>query len=391
MLPVLLGALAFAPPFWLLTPERLRRDVLALASLGGLAVVDVRLPIVLILFTALLLGAMRAIHADAGTRGRWIVGVGWLALLGLLLWNKLAAEVGGALWSQRGLVLLGVSYLVLKAAAALVESVRGRFRDVGFLDLLSWIVFLPIYPSGPIEELAHFRAQQPRLDRERVGRGLERILFGLLKALVLSHALDVWANPILGEPKAHAWGLVVLATYAFTLRFYLDFAGYSDIAIGLAAVFGYEIQENFDNPLIRRNLVQLWQHWHMTLTSWLRQYLFVPMSRAIMRWGGKRWDTVALVVAQLGTMTFCGVWHGAAWNFALWGLLQAVALVWVGIAARRLGRRLPRVWIRTWRSHPVAYGLSALLTFNTFSALNILVFADIGRALAIYQRLLGMG
>ena len=147
-----------------------------------------------------------------------------------------------------------------------------------------------------------------------------------------------------GNPEGtlnDAVGTLLLAVYAFTLRFYFDFAGYSDVAIGLSAVFGVEIQENFDRSLLRRNLVHLCQRCHMTLTRWLRLYLFIPVSRSIMRRAGPGWDTPAIVLAQLVTMTFCGLWHGLGWNFAVWGVLQALGLVWVGLFARRVGRILP--------------------------------------------------
>ena len=171
-------------------------------------------------------------------------------------------------------------------------------------------------------------------------------------------------------------------------RFFLDFSGYSDIAIGLAAVYGWEIQENFDRPLLRRNLVQLWQNWHMTLTRWLRVYLFVPVSRMVMRRGGERWDAAAIVIAQVVSMTFCGLWHGVSWNFALWGLLQAAGLVWVGLVAVQLGRLVPNGLRQWWRTSPVAFAMSVFLTFNAFSLSNVLVHSNLDRALQIGARVL---
>jgi alginate O-acetyltransferase complex protein AlgI len=378
-----------APFYWLLVPARYRREVLAVASLIGLGIYDVRLPMLLLGLNLFLFAAARVSAAGGARRSHAPAAIGLLALAALFVWNKLAGGEGGVLPSQGGLVLVGVSYLVLKAAAALIETARGSVREVGFRDLLAWSVFLPTYPSGPIEELDHFRAQQPSPDRARVLSGLERILFGLVKALILSHYLGAWASPILAAPEGHDWAARLLAMYAFTLRFYFDFAGYSDIAIGLSALFGYEIQENFDNPLIRRNLVQLWQRWHMTLTRWLRLYLFIPVSRSIMRRGGPRWDTTALVAAQVTTMTFCGLWHGLGWNFALWGLLQALGLVWVGVFARPAGRYLPSGLVAWWRRSPVAYALSTLLTFHAFALSNVLVFSDIPQALRYFASLTG--
>jgi D-alanyl-lipoteichoic acid acyltransferase DltB (MBOAT superfamily) len=292
--------------------------------------------------------------------------------------------------SQGGLAFLGVSYLVLKAAAALIDAARGSAAPRGFRAVLTWLVFLPTFPSGPIEQLAHFDAQSPGIDRARALAGLERILFGLVKALLCSHYLGEWTAPILASPESHSQAALLLASYGFTLRFYLDFAGYSDIAIGLAAIYGYQIQENFDNPLLRRNLVALWQHWHMTLTRWLRLYLFIPVSRAIMRRGGVRWDRPGIIAGQLTAMIFCGLWHGLGWNFAIWGLLQALGLVWVGVVAGEFGRYVPDPLLRWWRRHPVAYALSALVTFHVFAISNVLAAADLEHSLAFYRQLFGL-
>ncbi len=332
---------------------------------------------------------MRAASAARGRAALLPTVVGIALLTALFLWNKLSGGRLSVLPSQGGLALLGVSYLVLKAAAALVEANRGTLREVGFREVLAWIAFLPTYPSGPMETLEYFRGQWPAFDRARVLGGLERILFGLVKALLIAHYLGVWANPIVAAPQKHGSGILLLALYAWSLRFYFDFAGYSDVAIGLSAVFGYDISENFDRPLLRRNLVQLWQNWHITLTRWLRAYLFVPVSRRIMRRTGGGWgDRLAIVAGQVVAMTFCGLWHGVAWNFALWGFLQAVGLVWVGVVCRDLGRRLPTGLVGWWRRSKVAYALSTFATFNYFSLALIFVVTDVGSALHYLARLL---
>jgi len=389
MLIALLCALLAAPLYWAFVPVRWRREVVILASLLGLGIYDPRLLAALMALNLVLFGLVRAIAAGPHGRARALAACGVLLLVALFAWNKLVAGGSGVLPSQGGLVFLGLSYLVLKAAAAVLDALRGRHRHLRFRDLLAWTIFLPTYPSGPIEELAHFRDQTLRVNPARALGGLERILFGLVKALVFSHQMGQWAGPILSAPDAHGPLTLLAGAYAFTLRFYFDFAGYSDIAIGVAALFGYEISENFDNPLLRRNLVQLWQRWHMTLTAWLRRYLFVPLSRAIMRRGGPRWDQPALILAQIGTMVFCGLWHGLGWNFAVWGLLQALGLIWVGVVARGLGRHLPEVLVRWWRAHPLAHALSVLLNFNFFALSSVLVFADLEQGLRFLARLAG--
>jgi alginate O-acetyltransferase complex protein AlgI len=242
-----------------------------------------------------------------------------------------------------------------------------------------------------METYEHFRRQSPAFDRVRVLGGLERILFGLVKALVFAHYLGEWAAPIVAAPRQHGRLELAGALYAASLRFYFDFSGYSDIAIGLAAVFGYDVEENFDRPFLRRNLAQLWQHWHMTLTRWLRAYLFVPVSRRVMRLGGGRADRAAIALGQIVAMTFCGLWHGVSWNFALWGFSQALGLIWVGTLARDVGRILPPAFVDWWRKSRVAYALSAFLTFNFFSLTVVLAITDLAGAARYLGALLKIG
>jgi D-alanyl-lipoteichoic acid acyltransferase DltB (MBOAT superfamily) len=318
--------------------------------------------------------------------------LGFAILITLFAYNKLAArgQTIGVLATQGNLVFLGISYFVLKAAAILIETARGGLDRPSLLGLIRWMVFLPIFPSGPIEEFTHFDRQEPIVDTERILRGLERILFGCVRALLLAHYLGEWVNPIMTAPQQHSSVALLAAAYGFTLRFYLDFAGYSDIAIGLAAVYGYEIQENFDSPLVRRNLGALWQRWHMTLTGWIRTYLFTPLSRAIMRRGGRRWDTVAIAAGQLWAMLFCGLWHGLQWEFALWGFCHGLGLIWISLGARRCGRLMPESVLRWWRRSPIGYGVSWFLSVTTFSLINVLAVAEISATVSFFSHLLGV-
>jgi alginate O-acetyltransferase complex protein AlgI len=392
MLLGLVGALAVSPIYWLLVPRRARKDTLALASVVGLGLYDSWLPIVALSLVLLLFGASRLIAVSDRARNRRILLCGFTILVLLFAYNKLAdrGQMIGVLATQGSLVFLGISYFVLKAAAILIETARDARNHPGLLSLGRWMVFLPIFPSGPIEEFKHFDAQEPAVDHTRILRGLERILFGCVRALLLAHYLGEWVNPILTAPESHSPLVLLAAAYGFTLRFYFDFAGYSDIAIGLAAVYGYEIQENFDNPLMRRNLSGLWQHWHMTLTAWMRMYLFTPLSRAIMRRGGPQWDTWAIIAGQAWAMLFCGLWHGLQWEFALWGFCHALGLIWIGLGARRCGQLLPQPFVRWWRRSPVGHVASWFLTVTAFSLINIIAVADVSTTARFFTHLAGL-
>jgi alginate O-acetyltransferase complex protein AlgI len=373
-----------APGYWLLVPIRWRRAVFTILSLLALGLLDVRLPLVVAATAAGLWSAGRL------RRPRVAVVGGVAALIGLFVWNKGTGTGGGLtgpLSTQAHLALPGVSYLVLKAAAALVDVNRGAIRGPAFGDLLAWIAYAPTFPAGPIERFEHFRSQQPSWNARQVSDGLQRIAFGAVKSLVVAQQLALWAVPVLAAPDLHPRLVLFAALWAVGFRFYLDFAGYSDIAIGLACVFGVEIAENFDRPFLRRNLVLLWQHWHMTLTHWLRDYMFVPTSRTLLRRAPWLGDRASLAVAQIVTMTFCGLWHGLAWNFALWGFLQALGLVWVGLIARDAGRRLPASLVAWWRRSPYAAVASTVITVQYFVTTLVFVFADVPRGLALLRRI----
>jgi D-alanyl-lipoteichoic acid acyltransferase DltB (MBOAT superfamily) len=381
----LAGAIACAPLYWVLVPARWRRDVVAAGSLIALGLYDARV-FVFATVVAAGLALLAAVMQTADRRATGALAVAALAgLASFFVWNKLGGGSWRALGTQQGLVVLGGSYVVLKAAAAVIDAARGELPATGWRTLLAWIAFLPTYPAGPMAELGHFAHQAVLVDRARVLAGCERILFGLVKAVVAAHYLGQWADPVVAHPEAHGRLTLLVVPYALALRFYLDFAGYSDIAIGLAALYGFDIEENFDRPFGRRNLVQLWQHWHMTLTRWLRVYLFIPITRRLLRAGGSLDDRVGIVVGQLVTMTFCGLWHGLAWHFALWGLAQGIGLAWVAVLARPLGQRLPGGLVSWWRTSPVAAAGSALLTLTFFAATMLLVVGDVA-ATARYLR-----
>jgi D-alanyl-lipoteichoic acid acyltransferase DltB (MBOAT superfamily) len=358
---VLGGTLAFAPIHWLLVPAHLRRPVVAIASLVALVVIDVRAA-ALVLGTAVALAGAGRLQAIAAWR-RPVVAVGIAALVALFVANKGTADsaAGGAA------AIVGASYLVLKAIAALVEGARAE-RRASLPTLVEWLGFLPTYPAGPMADLHRFRRQEPVATPARVLGGLERILFGLVKALVLAALLGAWADPVLAAPDAHARVDVLLALYAQAGRFYLDFAGYSDVAIGLGRILGYDIEENFDRPFLRRNLIVLWQHWHMTLTRWLRDFVFIPVARRTLHATGSA--DASQLAGQCTSMLVCGLWHGLAWHWVVWGLVHAAGLVWVGSVARRLAPIVPAPVVHWWRRNRLANAASVGLT-ATFFALSM--------------------
>lgn len=384
MLLGFLALAALAPAYWLL-PAGWRPGASMAIGLTGLYWLDPRALVLVLGAATVAFGFATLGPRLALAPRRAILVLALLALAALFVWNKLGAGGHAVLPSQAGLAVLGLSYLVLKIAALLVEAARTPGFSATFTEVLHWLCFLPIYPSGPIEEFDHFRHQQPRVTRARVLGGCERLLFGYSKLLLGSHYLGQWTAPLLADPASASRLELWLGAYAVAARFYLDFSGYSDLAIGVAALYGYEIEENFDWPFLRRNLTQFWQHWHMTLTRFLRTYLFVPVSRLLLR--NRVPGPAAILAAQVVSMLFCGLWHGLGWGFVLWGLAQALGLAWVGLGAPRAARHLPPALVRWWRSSRAGYAASSFVTASFFAATAILVALDLRGALAYFAAL----
>jgi alginate O-acetyltransferase complex protein AlgI len=190
------------------------------------------------------------------------------------------------------------------------------------VHLLFFILFFPHLISGPIVRARDFLPQIRRHKRwswPRCQLGVEYFLLGVLKKVVVADQLALVADPVFAAPGAFATGANWLALVAFSLQVYCDISGYSDMALGLAHLLGYKLTRNFDTPYAATSIADYWRRNHISLSTWLRDYLFIPL-------GGSRggaWHTFRNLML---TMTLGGLWHGASWNFALWGALHGVLL-----------------------------------------------------------------
>ncbi len=270
-------------------------------------------------------------------RGRgWLV-AGLVFNLGLLGLFKYAVLFGAT-----GIFLpLGISFFTFQQVMYLVDVARGELGAVGFLDYACFIAFFPHLISGPIVRPGHilpqFVALRPWEDLwERLALGAEIFLLGLGKKLVLADGLARFAEPGFAAAARHdplslieAW----VALLAYGLQIYFDFSGYSDMAIGLARMFGIEFPVNFNSPYKARNISEFWRRWNITLSGFLRDYLYIPL-------GGNRHGEGRRIRNLMITMLLGGLWHGAAWRFVLWGGLHGGYLVLHGWV-ERLGWRVP--------------------------------------------------
>ena len=247
---------------------------------------------------------------------------------------------------------LAISFFTFQQIAYLADTAGGEVRERSFLDYALFVGFFPKQVAGPIVHHREMMGQVADLAvpcAMDVAAGGTLFVMGLFKKVVLADAVAGRAGALFdlaaaGVPLTfpEAW----TAALGFTFQVYFDFSGYSDMALGLSRCFGIVLPLNFHSPYKASDINEFWRRWHVTLTRWLRLFLFFPISRGIMRRGGPRWDTTAVVVAQLVTMALCGLWHGAGWSFVLWGGLHGVLLVlhdgWVALKKRLgLSGRLP--------------------------------------------------
>ena len=337
----------------------LRQLWIILASLGFYAYWDIRFVPLLVTLTM----ANWLIARWFGWSGRrWIPLLGVVLNLCVLALFKYADFLRGTVfgvassfgtnvdWQPWQLILpLGISFFVFQKISYLIDLRRGDRHIYGFLDFWMFVTFFPQLIAGPLVRHNEIIPQFQRDPRgpamwENLGRGLILFIIGLGKKIVIADTLAHLADPAFatiaqtGLTAADAW----IGSLAFTFQLYFDFSGYSDMAIGLALMFGLKLPINFDAPYQATSIRDFWRRWHVTLSRFLRDYLYFPL-------GGSRLGEVRQVANVTLTMLLGGLWHGANWNCVVWGGMQGLALG-VNHAWDKTGIRLPPLlgWAMTF-------------------------------------------
>lgn len=226
-------------------------------------------------------------------------------------------------WRLHIVLPVGISFYTFQTMSYTIDVYRGKMKATqSVLDFALFVAYFPPLVAGPIERAAHLLPQLSgarRVSWEQTIQGLWLILFGLFKKIAIANGVAGSVNAVYGSGGTATWVDVAVATVLFAVQIYCDFSGYSDIARGTSKLFGVELVHNFRTPYFSTNPSEFWQRWHISLSSWLRDYLYVPL-------GGNR-GTVARTYRNLMlTMLLGGLWHGAAWNFVLWGLFHGLIL-----------------------------------------------------------------
>ncbi|MGI8461857.1 MAG: MBOAT family O-acyltransferase [Solirubrobacterales bacterium] len=237
---------------------------------------------------------------------------------------------------------IGISFFVFQAITYVVDVKRRDAETASTIDVAIYLSFFPHLVAGPIVRASEFLPQltKPRdPSRVAVGAGLALVAIGLVKKVAIADTLArELVDPVFGVPEAYAAPDVILAAYGYAAQIYCDFSGYTDMAIGLALLMGFVFPQNFNSPYRATGFRDFWRRWHMTLSRFLRDYLYIPL-------GGNRKGRVRTYVNLMATMVLGGLWHGASWNFVLWGFFQGGGLSAEHAIDGRIGRRTP-AWLR---------------------------------------------
>lgn len=326
--------------------------------------------------------ALVVIGLGARTKARGAFFSGFIALiLAFLLIQKteffaewasrfLRISVGQGVDSAAGSDLrwFGYSYISFRLLSVAIEARKGRKFAGTPGQFLIYVCFPATLAAGPIDRYDRFYKElvndQRMLDEDWY-IALERITLGLFKKFILADMLSYVSLSAQNAPQFLSAGWAWLSLYAYAFQIYLDFAGYSDIAIGLGRILGFRIPENFNAPYLKRNIALFWNNWHMTLTGWIRNYCFNPLTRSLRKKKLPQW--LMILAGQLVTMILIGLWHGVTVNFLIWGVWNALALFVHQLYADRLGKRV-HSYLESRKIIRGAYAFFAtFLTFNVVS------------------------
>jgi alginate O-acetyltransferase complex protein AlgI len=327
----------FALAWIVRTPNEWRKIILLVASWIFYGAWDWRFVTLLIASGVLNWFTAREIHRTADPRRRRLLLTGGvvanLTILGVFkyygfFFDQVSEGLRLLGWARdlpviQVILPVGVSFFTFQGMSYLIDVSRGRLKPASLLNVTLLMSFFAHLIAGPIVRGADLIPQferGPQLSREAAALGVLMIIWGLFKKAVLASELATGlVDPVFFDPSAHSAIDLIAATYGYAVQIYADFSAYSDMAIGLAALLGYRFPRNFDQPYRSISLQEFWRRWHISLSSWLRDYLYIPL-------GGSRGGFWATCRNVMITMVLGGLWHGAAWKFVTWGALHGTVL-----------------------------------------------------------------
>lgn len=279
------------------------------------------------------------------------------------LWNVNAMV--GSNFSPLELILpVGISFYTFQSVSYIIDVYKGRVAPTRtWLEYAFFLSFFPALVAGPIVRADYFLPQIAGLrhaTRRETSLGLWLILLGVVKKAVIADYIAQYNDLIFNSPGNYSGFETLMGILGYTMQIYCDFSGYSDMAIGLAMIMGFKLAQNFNFPYKARNLSDFWRRWHISLSTWLRDYVYIPL-------GGNRHGTMRTYANNFATMVIGGLWHGAAWKFVFWGAMHGAGLAVHKACKPWLGRMADTWWVRT-----ISWGI----TFSFVAALWVFFRAD---------------
>lgn len=266
--------------------------------------------------------------------------------------ESFASLLGNDFTTLNIILPLGISFYTFSAISYIVDVKRGKITSKRLPEVALYLSFFPKLTSGPIQKSGDFFKQ---IEKNRTigwvsfAPGIQIFAFGLFKKIVLADRCSVFVNQVYDSPMAFGSLTVFMAAVAYSLQIYFDFSGYSDMSIGVARILGLKLPRNFNLPYLSHNVTELWKRWHITLSTWLQEYLYISL-------GGNRKGKVRTYINLILTMVLGGIWHGANWTYVIWGLLHGIALAihkaWMTIT--KSGNKKPSA---------ITSGISIIITF----------------------------
>lgn len=262
--------------------------------------------------------------------------LGYFKYANFFLWNWNQMVEGN--FQPLDIILpVGISFYTFQSISYVVDVYKGRILPTrNWFDYLFFLSFFPALVAGPIVRADYFLPQLEKNQRATSGMiwaGLWLIIIGIVKKAVVADYISQYNDLIFNDPQLYTGVQTLMGVLGYTMQIYCDFSGYSDMAIGLALMMGFRLGINFNSPYQSRNLTEFWRRWHISLSSWLRDYVYIPL-------GGNRKGTLRTYVNNFLTMLIGGLWHGAAWKFVFWGAMHGVGLA-VHKASKPILKKIP--------------------------------------------------
>ena len=359
--------------YWLLPKQNWRNLFLSIVSLAFIANIDKSAALFVVILTMFTYLWGWIIASFSNKKTYHLIAIVSLLLillvfkyLGLFIntWNSLNDffKLLPVFNFEKLLLPLGLSYIIFKHISYLTDIYWGIVKKNSFINFLCYGSLFTIYVAGPIER---FERLNPQLDTHQkfnqslISESFERIVYGLFKKAVIADWIGYFIRPVLINQPDHSQLIQIIALIAYSIQIYMDFSGYSDIAIGSSRLFGFKIMENFNYPYFQQNISQFWRSWHISLSDWIRDYIFFPLSRVSR---DKTWNLLFVPVIAMG---LCGFWHGPSWHFLLWGVAHGLAISFY------------QYWNRYKKKHKVLLELSNTKWFSRLSIVFTFTFVTI--------------